>query len=258
MGRVQLRYTAILVLSFMPFVSGCDQKAEFDKLVPKEEAAFAEHYLQQLAAGNLDAAEADLDPRLMTTRIRSELAVLAESFPKTSPKSVTLIGSHTVAREGFWQGQFTFQYEYPEYWLLAGVAMHRSDTKLLIDGVNVEQALDSVENKHRFSLLGKTWQHYGVLIGVSATFLFVLHSLWQCLRDSDVEHRWFLAALILLGFGMVEFNWTTGTFDFVPLQALFFGVGFQKLLYAAPIVKLGIPVGAIGFKMLRYAQRFSK
>lgn len=258
MARAPLRYTAILVLSFLPFVSGCDQQVAFDKLVPKEEAAFAEHYLQQLVAGDLDAVEAHLDPRLMTPRIRSELAVLAESFPKTNPKSVTLVGSHTAAREESWQGQFTFQYEYPEYWLLAGVAMHRRGSELVIDGVNVERTVESVENRHRFSLLGQTWRHYGVLIAVLTIFLFVLYSLGECLRGPDVEHRWFLAALILLGFGTVEFNWTTGTFHIVPLQALFFGVGFQKLLYAAPIVKIGVPVGAIGFKMLRYAQRFSK
>ena len=251
----RVRRSVFFLVLFLVLVTACEQQATFNKLVPKDEAAFAERYLEQLAKGDIDAAEAKLDPRIVSPEIRAELAVLSESFPKTSPISVKLVGSSTRVDDVMWQAQFTYEYEYPGQWLLAGVAMHRNGPDLLIDGVNVEHVTDSVENTHRFTLSGKTPVHYGVLLAAAMVVMFVIYTLVQCIRSADTEHKWIWIAFILLGLGTVNLNWTTGVLEFAPLHVLLFGVGFQKLLYAPPIVQVAIPVGAIGFNIGRFIGR---
>jgi hypothetical protein len=41
-------------------VLACDQKARFDKFVPKEEAAFAERYIALFQSRDFDAIEAGI------------------------------------------------------------------------------------------------------------------------------------------------------------------------------------------------------
>lgn len=255
MNGPSVRLPVLSLVPFLVFITACDQQARFDKLVPTDEAAFAQRYLEQLAEGDIDAAVAKLNPRIASAEIRAELAVLSESFPKTPPNSVKLVGSNTRVDDELWQAQFTYEYEYPGQWLLAGVAMHRIGTDLLIDGVNVEHMPDSIENIHRFTLSGKTPVHYGVLLAAAVVVAFVIYTLVRCIRSPDTEHKWIWIAFILLGLGTVNFNWTTGVLEFAPLHVLFFGIGFQKLLYAAPIVQVAVPVGAIGFHIGRLVRR---
>ncbi len=250
-----VRRRTLLILLVSIFIVACDQQAIFNKLVPKDEAAFAERYLQQLADGDLDAVEAKLDPRIVSPEIRAELAFMSESFPKTKPINVKLVGSNTRTTDEFWHAQFTFEYEYLGQWLLAGVAMHREGPDLLIGGVNVERIPDSVENIHRFTFRDKTPVHYNVLLAAGAVVLFVLYSLVQCIRSPHTQRKWIWIAFILLGVGTVKLNWTTGIWEFTPFHVLLFSVGFQKLLYAPAIVQVAVPVGAIGFHIGRFMNR---
>ena len=252
-GSIPRRVGFWLLLSIL--IVACDQQARFEELVPKDEAAFAERYLQQLARGDLDAVEAKLDPPIVSPEIRAELAALSESFPKTNPKNIKLVGSNTRVDDERWQAQFTFEYEYPGQWLLAGVAMHRDGADLLIDGVNVEHIVDSIENIHRFTLEGKTPVHYAVLLAAGAVVVFIIYSLVLCIRSPHTGRRWVWIIFILLGLGTVNLNWTTGVLDFAPIHVLLFGVGFQKLLYAAPLVQVALPVGALGYHIARFVSR---
>ena len=246
-----LKLSTVLLLVNTVFLAGCDQQAAFDRLVPQDEAAYAEHYLSRLVEGDIEQVEAGLNPQIVSPAISAELATLSESFPKSRPTSVKLVGSHTETLAGTWRAQFTFEYEYPGQWLLAGVTMHREGPELFVDGINVEHAADSVANTHRFTLDRKAPVHYTILVAVAAVFVFVVHSLIQCMRAPIHRFKWLWMIFILLGVGTVNLNWTTGVWEFMPVQVLLFGIGVQKLLYSPVIILVAVPVGAIAFRLRR-------
>ena len=250
-----LQPLTVFLLAATVFLAGCDQQAAFDRLVPKDEAAYAQHYLSQLAEGDIEQVEAGLSPHIVSPAIRGELATLSESFPKSQPASVKLVGSHTENREGTWRAQFTFEYEYPGQWLLAGVAMHREGPELFVDGINVEHVADSVVNTHRFTLDGKTPVHYTILLAAAAVFAFVVHSLIQCMRTPIVRFKWLWMIFILLGFGTVNLNWTTGAWEFMPVHVLLFGIGVQKMLYSPLFIQVAAPMGAVAFQLRQLVSR---
>ena len=249
------RRAALSLLMVCVFIVACDQQARFDDLVPKDEAAFAERYLQLLANGDLDAAEAKLDPRIVSPEIRSVLAILSETFPKTNPISVKLIGSEPRVTDELWQAQFTFEYEYPGQWLHAGVLMHRDGADLLIDRANVMHQADSIENTHRFTLSGKTPVHYTILVAAGLVVLLMFYSMVVCIRSPHTERKWLWIIFIVLGLGTVNLDWTSGIWDFEPLQVLLFGVKFKQSLYLPTIVQFAMPIGAIAFNIGRILDR---
>ncbi|MCZ6892825.1 MAG: hypothetical protein O7H40_02110 [Gammaproteobacteria bacterium] len=246
-----LKPLTVFLLMNTVFLAACDQQAAFDRLVPEDEAAYAEHFLSRLADGDIEQVEAGLSPQIVSPAIRAELATLSESFPKIQPTSVKLVGSHTETVAGTWRAQFTFEYEYPGQWLLAGVAMHREGPELFVDGINVEHTAESVVNTHRFTLDEKTPAHYAILVAAAAVFVFVVHSLIQCMRAPIRRFKWLWMIFILLGVGTVNLNWTTGAWEFMPVHVLLFGIGVQKLLYSPVIIQVAVPVGAIAFRLRR-------
>lgn len=230
-------------------LGGCDRQADFDRLVPREEAAFARESLERLAAQDFAWVEARLSPELRNAAIRGELHALARVFPSGTPETTTLVGSQTDAGPDYWRARFTFEYAYPGTWLLAGVALHRDGQALLVDGINVEREAKSVAERHAVDLEDLTPAHAAVLALAIAVPLFVLHTLVACLRTPGLPMRWLWAAFVLLGVGAVSLNWTTGELAFSPLRVLLLAVGADRPLYAPLTLSVAMPLGAVAFRL---------
>src|SRR6266481_5203085 len=120
MHRLRFIFFTILLL-----LIGCNQQAWFDKFVPKEEAEFSKRFLALFASRDFAAIEQLLDPSLKDPEVRSKLQQVADQFPPSPPVEVEVVGAHTFNSSQRAQYDLTFQYAYPEKWLLANVVLNK-------------------------------------------------------------------------------------------------------------------------------------
>jgi len=227
---------------------GCDQKALFDKFVPKDEANFAKAYLALFAAHDFDAIEAKSDPQLKAAALRDSLKQIADLFPPGNPKDIRVVGVNTFSTSTSSQFNLTFQYEYPDKWLLANVVFEKKGEDVIVKGVHVQPLRDSLENINRFTFEGKGAIHYAMLLMALLIPLFILVSLVLCVRTPIPKRKWLWVLFVLCGFFQISLNWTTGTFNMNPFSVHLLGAGFFKPGPFGPVtIWISLPLGAIIF-----------
>jgi hypothetical protein len=99
----------LCLLGVLPLLWGCDQQALFQKLVPQAEAEAARRLFSQLAAGDLETVEKQLDPQIRTPDLRGTLGQMAAMFPPGDPKGINTVGSHTSTSNGITTYNLTFE-----------------------------------------------------------------------------------------------------------------------------------------------------
>ncbi len=237
-------------------LAGCDQEAMLEKFVPKEEAALARELVAKIAARDFAAVEARLDSKLKLTDLHANLEAMSDLLPDTEPKAVRTIGAHTVASSSATTYNLTFEYEYPETWIVANVMLERRNEQLTLQSIYFTPYEQSLTTLNRFTFSGKGIAHYVVLVLVVAVPLFVIYALVACARTRIPKRKWLWLLFIAVGFVQLEFNWTTGAWDLAPLSFLLLGAGFFKAGPAAPyIFSLAVPVGAGVFLARRRSLR---
>jgi len=229
-------------------LAACDQKAWFEKLIPKEPEAFSRQYLVLLQTRQLDSVEAQIDPKLKSADMRLRLEKMAGMFPESAPISVQTVGAETFATPQATDSNLTFQFQYPEKWLLANVATRKSGGQILVIGLNVYPLADSLEKLNAFTLTGKTAGHHVVLFLAAFVPLFIVYALVLCARTPIPKRKWLWVLFVLSGFGQFSLNWTDGALRYNLLSFLMFGGGAMKMgPYAPWIVSCSFPLGALVF-----------
>jgi hypothetical protein len=209
--RLHLKYFLIAIF----LLTGCDQQALFDKLVPKEEAEFSKRFLSNLATRDFVAAEQSLEPSLLGGDARSRLQKLADLFPSVPPLAIDIVGALTTTSQNREQHNLTFQYRYPDKWLLANVVLVREKGKpLRVAGAHVNPLADSLQNLNRFTFAGKDVAHYVVFLLAIAIPLFVVRGRVCANRPSSALYVCYFIA-----------NWG----DRLLVEATLFLIIFQKL-----------------------------
>ena len=201
--------TRIIVglLSVLTLV-GCDQKAWFEKFIPKEEEEFSKNYLALFQARDFEAIEAKIDPSLKNAQLRSKLEQIAAFFPAEKPTDIQTVGAQSFSNADMSQINLTFQYEYPGRWLLANVVLQKEGSDTVVTGVNVQPLRDSLENINRFTFEGKGGVHYAVFAVAVIVPLFVLSALVLCVRTPIPKRKWLWILFVLVGFAQLTLNWS--------------------------------------------------
>lgn len=219
-------------------------------LVPKEESTFAKNYLQKLHDKDFTYVKSYLDESIKNQATDSQLEKISNYFPQGNLLTTELIGSQVNTVNGStWQGNFTFEQHFESGWGVANVAMQRIDNnKLTVIGFNVYRTKASQKIINQFSLIGKTWLHYLILIGAIAVSIFILITLIAVMKTPIKKRKWLWIIFILGGVGAVSINWTTGEYTFNVLNYQLFGTGiFAASDYAPWVITTGFPLGAILF-----------
>ena len=122
-----LSRTSVLAVIALTAV-GCDQRAAFDRFVPKDDAAFAIATFDELRQGNVGAVEALLDSSTRTATVRPQLEQRALVFGGETPLDVQVIGALTNIRVGDDTRYITLTIEYrlSQHWLVATMALQRT------------------------------------------------------------------------------------------------------------------------------------
>jgi hypothetical protein len=117
---MMLRFMAVVGAAL--FGSACDQRAAFERLVPKDDAAYGQRVVDQLRRHDYPAIENALNPDLKSRdAVRPQLEQAAALFPAGAPRSVQVIGAsiNTVNDTRF--VSLFYEYEFPDRWLVADI-----------------------------------------------------------------------------------------------------------------------------------------
>jgi hypothetical protein len=178
---------------------------------------------------------------------------MASAFPKAAPKSVKLVGSAVTRSGSTTTSSLSFEYEFPDRWVLANVVIERKGQAPVVRSVEVRAARESLEQVNRVTLSGKSWRHYAMAAAAIVIFAFVALTFALALRTPVPGMKWAWLLFILLGVVRVSFNWTTGALAFAPMGIQVFGAAFSKPSAFAPLViTAALPVGAIVFLVQRH------
>lgn len=194
------------------------------------------------AAGDSIESEEDL---------AGTLTEMADVFPSGEPESVTLVGAHRFTSDGTSRLDLTYEYEFPDQWVLASVVLEESNGESKIVGLNVNPQKESLKEQNRFTLSGKTPAHYLILLLAIVLPLFTLWTLILCIRTNIKGKKWPWILFVLFGFGQLGLNWTTGDLSFNPVSFQLFSSSIFSAFNGPWTLSISIPVGAIVFLVKR-------
>lgn len=223
-----------------------------DKFVPKEEAKMAEVYLTKLREKDFEYIKSKLSDELKPQVTDALLIQSAEFFRDGELISTEIIGSQVNVFNGVWQGNFTFEYHFSGGWNLANAAFRKVGDKYEVIGLNVYQTEMSQKEIHAFSLSNKSPLHYLVLVMSITVPIFILISIYYCVRTPIPKRKWLWLIFILLGVGAIQINWTTGQSAIQLIRVYLLGAAAGAAGPHAPwVISASIPLGAILFWVKR-------
>jgi hypothetical protein len=249
-----MRRLAIPLFALAVLLIGCDQEAMFQKMVPQEEAALAKGLVARLASKDFAAVEARLPNSLRTPEARGQLEQMASLLSPESPKSIRVVGSNSTSKTDATTYNLTFEYEYPDRWLIVNTALERRDGVITLDGIQVTPTPQSLETINRFTFDGKGVLQYVVFALAVVIPILVVYTLAVCARTKVPKRKrlWFL--FIAVGVVQFKLNWTNGAWAVQPIAFSLLGSGFEKMGPVAPYVfTIAFPLGAIVFLVKRRA-----
>ena len=217
--------------------------------------AIADVYIQSLIKGNFEVLKNDIEPSLeakLTDEILEQMRALLGS---EEPNEKNLIGytAHTYNQEPT-RYNLTYQYAYDEQWIVWNVAFRTlPDGSNEIFGLNVYNPMDrSLQDIHRFELLGKSIIHYAFLMLCLLIPIFIVFTLIIAIRTKFKKRKWIWILFIVFGCGTFSLDWTSGQTAFQLLSFQFLGVGATSAsIYAPWILSFGPPIGALMFWIKR-------
>jgi hypothetical protein len=247
----KLRFVAFIAL----LLAGCDQKALLQKFVPKDDDAFARHFLDSVRAGDYAAAEQMLDVSLRGEKSTSGLRELKGVLAHGQPISVEVIGynvfSNASASGVTRTTNLSYQIHFKDSWTVGNVLLGHPSGTVSVLGSRFQPVPDSLEVLNRFTFTGKSIIHYLVFAVCVVVPAFILFALVVCIR-SRIRRKWLWIIFILLGFVQFRFDWASGRFDIQPITFALFGASaFRPSPYAPWILGFAIPLGAVLFLICR-------
>ena len=247
----------ILVLGAF-FQIGCDLNPDLKdmmgRMAPDDDEEFAKRYLEILRNEDFDTAIRLLDPRFVKAGIESDLTAVASLLRQGDPISLELVGCKVFSGPDKRRTKLTYQYQFPNSWLLASVLVETVDGQKRIFEVRVNPTPKSAEELNAFTLSGRSVHNYVMLLLAMLIPIFIVVSLVVCIRTKLKKLKWLWIIFILLGFGRLGLNWSTGQVLFNPLSFHVQLLGASMVrqgLYAPWIITISPPLGAIIFLACR-------
>lgn len=220
------------------------------KFAPSEESAVAERYLDDIRDGRFSEVLKHIAPQNRGEFVKV-LPALRALVPHEPRKSVKIVGSRTVHQPDSVVYALTYEYEYSHTWLIKQIVLQRVGRDLTITGIHFTPLTDSIEHVNRFTLTGKGALHFGFLLAALSILLFIAWTAIVCWRTKMPKRKWLWMIFVLLGFGSLTLNWTSGEIAYQLIAFVLFGVGFHQELYGPVLLQVGFPVGAIFFWLRR-------
>jgi hypothetical protein len=256
-----MRFKCLVGIVFCACLFGCDQAAVMKKcffgcdqaklmkiLTPPEAESSARYYVDLLRQGKFDQIKSDLDPGVADSNLRDELTQMAALFPAENPESVKVVGVNRSNGQDYSKTEITLEYQFPMKWLLVTFATQNTRNMSGIVKFRVTPIADSLENIHKFTLVGKSAVQYSILMLGVCSQVLSFYALILCIRAKHAKRKWQWMLVVLVGVEKVAVNWETGQLTFGILSIYFpFVVLGNHIPYGPWTIGVCIPLGAILF-----------
>jgi len=178
---------------------------------------------------------------------------MADALPDGEPGSIKLVGAYRNTMNSF-TGKGTtetvssvFEYTFGEKLFLFSMTIKDHDGVKTIVGFHVDPENQSLQQQHRFTLVGKSVFQYFVLATCIAGVTLTLYALVVCIRTKPLPRKWLWIVFIIFGLGKVAVNWSTGQWGVQPLSLQLFSASAFAPFYGPWTIAFSLPVGAIVF-----------
>ena len=251
------RWLASLALVSMALLLAACSPTEFmrrmmDRMVPDEDEALAHRFMESLRSGDIEAAAEMLDTKIVQPGVESNLVEVADLLIPSDSASEELVGCNILTVNGNRKSSLTYQYQNGDQWLLVSLTVHTRGGLSTLISINLQPMPKSLGEINAFAFKGKGARHYTMLLVAIAVPLFIIYALVACIRTRPIRRKWLWIIFILLGFGTLTLNWTSGKLFFNPLSILLLGAGIIKQgIYAPWAVSITFPLGAVIFLLRR-------
>lgn len=232
-------------------LGGCNQDDLLQKFASPAEQTQAKSYVDLLRQQHFDEVEKAADPSIADAALHGKLVAMAGYIPAGEPQSITLVGAHRSVVNESTTVNTTYEYAFAGKLLLFNIALKSQGDKTTIVGLNVVPQLKSLAEQNRFTLDGKPPTLYAVLALAVLLPLFTLFVLVLCIRTPLKGRKWPWVLFVLVGFGNLSVNWTSGDWNFVPVAAQFFSASAFASPYGPWTLGVSLPVGAVLFLLMR-------
>jgi hypothetical protein len=155
-------------------LGACSQEALMQKFASPAEQSIARTYIDQLGNHEFAEIEKAADTTIAGPSLDGTLGRMADLIPTGSPISVKLVGAQHFSASGVTTVNLTFEYQFPDRWVLANVATKSKDGATTIVGFNVYPEPSSLETANRFTLSGRSALQYIVLGAAIVAAIFTL------------------------------------------------------------------------------------
>jgi len=242
----------LLLLALLGMVAGCHPQDGTVGLVPAADQALAIFYVDQLRARKFDEIDRAAIPSVRGPKLYDALLKMAETLPeKEEPTSRKLVGAQIGTNQEGTTSNLVFEYDFAGKWVLANVALLRKPDTVSLVALSVRAIPESLEERHRFRLAGKSAVHYAVLALAILFPLLTLYALVACVWTQMSWTKWPWLVFILFSIGSFSINWTTGATQFSPFTIRLLGTSAAAILYGPWFLSVSFPLGAVAFLVRR-------
>ncbi len=236
---------AVLLLLGM---TGCGQV--IDRIAPGS-IRDSKTYFEELRQRQIDQILQSFDPSADKDRLRVDLGKVIALVPRQEPNSVETLGATVECKaSGLCTKLITLEYKYPDQWILFQVTTSNRSGHDAITDLSVQPESVPLESMTQFTLRGKGWLHYAILLMALLSVGFAINALILCIRTPIQRWKWLWLVVTILGLGKLGIEWSSGElwYKIFYISILPAGWGFDP---ESPFMYASIPAGAILFLLLR-------
>lgn len=245
-----------LALAHASWSARADNRAQFHALVSAEEIALADQCFEALRKHDLAAVEAKLDPSLRNAATMATLEKMASLVPPQDPVSSDIFQGTVTTTNGVRSTRLTFQYLFPEAWLVADFTEEEADNGLLIRDFTVRLMNRSLWELNAISPKALTFKPTATLLVAGAAVVvptFILITAVVCLLTPiRWRRKWLWLLFVLIGVTELSVDWMTGETSFHLLNFVLLGGSVLKGgAYGGWVFSMSLPLGAMIFWVKR-------
>jgi hypothetical protein len=211
------RMTSLAGLVLCASLAGCSSTVLMKMFVPPQDESNVKEYVELLRQGKFEEIERDVEPGFLGSHSRDILTQMATVFPPQTPQTVKVVGLDSTSRNGNGTADITLEYQFPNKWVLGSVRTLKMDGTTTILGFHVTPIENSLEQRYRFTLFGKTAVQYSILALGVASVLFSFYAFALCIRTKIENRKWLWRLICFVGVFRLAVDWTTGQWTFTVL-----------------------------------------
>jgi hypothetical protein len=231
-------------------LAGCDRQQVAHFLAPHDQDAAGRQYVEDIRDRNFTPLQKDLAPTVQVPDAAfMQLAIFLNAGEP--PKSVTIVIRNVSTVDGVTHYDLGYQYQFAKDFRLIELNLTKTGGVIKIIGLHTFEISAPLSQINAFHLRFKSQRFYIFLGGFVLMALFTLATAIACWRTPMKRGKWLWMIFILLGFGELAINWTTGTVYYDLAAVELFAAGIARDLAGVWTFQIGLPLGAILFWILR-------